>query len=84
MRLWTAAGESATVHGKTDVKVSIGNDIVVINNEMSEKDQKEFGEHVEKWVTDLAALKRNKSKKLPKRYACAFARNSRENKYDET
>ena len=43
----------------------------VINNEqppepaeMSAKDQKEFGENVEKWVEGLAAPERNKAKKL--------------------
>ena len=53
----------------------------VINNEqppepaeMSAKDQKEFGENVEKWVADLAAPE---TKKLLKRYACAFATNNR-------
>ena len=48
----------------------------VINNEqppesaeMSVKDQKGFGENVEKWVAGLAVLERNKAKKLLKRYA---------------
>ena len=52
----------------------------VINNEQapepveaSAKDQQEFGEDVEK----LVAPGRNKVKKLPKRYTCAFTMNNR-------
>ena len=44
---------------------------------MSAKDQKEFGEDVEKWVASSAAPERNKAKKLLKRYACAFATNNK-------
>ena len=45
--------------------------------EMSAKEQKEFGENVEKWVAGLTAPERKKAKKLLTRYACAFAMNNR-------
>ena len=44
---------------------------------MSAKDQKEFGENVEKWIAGLVAPERNKAKNLLKGYGSAFATNSR-------
>ena len=62
-RLWNCAPLEAVINSKQLPKPA----------GMSVKDQQEFGVSVEKWVAGLAASKRNKVKKLLKRYACPFA-----------
>ena len=44
------------------VEAVINNEQLPESAEMSVKDQKEFGENVEKWVVSLAAPERNKAK----------------------